>query len=701
MLITDTNVFCWHPRFRRHELSETALLLIAENENYILEGDQYTALFRAIDGGASLDSFLEQYPHLGSIVQNLLKKKLLTTSSEGGYHLEAYPLASEPTVLQLDDQLVYNLSIIDLPLDFIKKLPIPKGCVLVITDDYLHPHLAQINQTEQPLLLLKLTGKRYFVGPYFPKVQGAPCWQCMASQLLNNQPVRKWLQAKKEATYLPLPVFDLGVLPDAPNVAKVIQQVIDCPHTLFEVDPVEFTSVAHGIRHRSQCATCGNPDLMTQQMTQPISLDDGLTSLDNDGGSRMVDAPTTVQTLQALISPLTGCITHIQRFTKATETAITIHQAAFFKTPAVYQSIHPNAFVQPTLGKGIDRLQSQASALGEALERYAAHFQGDEYWIKSKPDDLDARYYLPNTLVNFSDTQYKSFAQLVPTDPEYRYAVQQYDPTIPLTWVPAWSLTAQEKVWIPFNYSFAQAPFEADHQYIRWNSNGCAAGNNLEEAILQGFFELVERDAIALWWYNKIKRPAVDLDALSLTNQQKFQQALTNWNYWVLDITTDFGIPVMAGIAQNPQTGKFCLGFGCHFHPVIACQRALAELCQLLPIRDQNQKMFDFDAIQPEAFLQPNGFHKGGETFVKPISQNLKEDILHCVQKAREQGLETLVLDYSRPDLPLSTVKVVVPGLCHMWPQLGTPRLYEVPVKLGWLQEANMEASLHHQALYI
>ena len=49
------------------------------------------------------------------------------------------------------------------------------------------------------------------------------------------------------------------------------------------------------------------------------------------------------------------------------------------------------------------------------------------------------------------------------------------------------------------------AAFHAD-------SNGCAAGNTLEEAIVQGFLELVERDAYAIWWYNRLQRAEVDLE---------------------------------------------------------------------------------------------------------------------------------------------------------------------------------------------
>ena len=42
--------------------------------------------------------------------------------------------------------------------------------------------------------------------------------------------------------------------------------------------------------------------------------------------------------------------------------------------------------------------------------------------------------------------------------------------------------------------------------YCRADTNGHASGNTLEEAILQGFLELVERDALAIWWYNQTNR---------------------------------------------------------------------------------------------------------------------------------------------------------------------------------------------------
>lgn len=91
-----------------------------------------------------------------------------------------------------------------------------------------------------------------------------------------------------------------------------------------------------------------------------------------------------------------------------------------------------------------------------------------------------------------------------------------------------------------------------NYRFCRGDSNGNAAGNTQEEAILQGFMELVERDSVALWWYNCVKRPVVDLDSFDepyLKALQDYYQ--TQHREWVLDITSDLKIPSFAAISRR------------------------------------------------------------------------------------------------------------------------------------------------------
>ena len=64
-------------------------------------------------------------------------------------------------------------------------------------------------------------------------------------------------------------------------------------------------------------------------------------------------------------------------------------------------------------------------------------------------------------------------------------------------------------------------------------------------------------------------------------------------------------------------------------------------------------------------------------------------------KKNAQQGMETLVLNQSRPDIGLKVVKVIVPGMRHFWARFAPGRLYEVPVKMGWLTEALTEEQLN------
>ena len=62
-----------------------------------------------------------------------------------------------------------------------------------------------------------------------------------------------------------------------------------------------------------------------------------------------------------------------------------------------------------------------------------------------------------------------------------------------------------------------------------------------------------------------------------------------------------------------------------------------------------------------------------------------RDQVMACVRLAKQQGLDFLVLDQTRPDIEVPVVRVVVPGLRHFYRRFASGRLYDVPVKLGLL----------------
>ena len=62
-----------------------------------------------------------------------------------------------------------------------------------------------------------------------------------------------------------------------------------------------------------------------------------------------------------------------------------------------------------------------------------------------------------------------------------------------------------------------------------------------------------------------------------------------------------------------------------------------------------------------------------------------REQVMACVNIVKRAGLDFLVLDQTRPDIEVPVVRVIVPGLRHFYRRFAPGRLYDVPVKLGWL----------------
>jgi ribosomal protein S12 methylthiotransferase accessory factor len=64
------------------------------------------------------------------------------------------------------------------------------------------------------------------------------------------------------------------------------------------------------------------------------------------------------------------------------------------------------------------------------------------------------------------------------------------------------------------------------------------------------------------------------------------------------------------------------------------------------------------------------------------------------VKVAQRKRLDFLVLDQTRPDIQVPVARVIVPGLRHFYRRFAPGRLYDIPVKLGWLDRPLPENEL-------
>jgi ribosomal protein S12 methylthiotransferase accessory factor len=234
--------------------------------------------------------------------------------------------------------------------------------------------------------------------------------------------------------------------------------------------------------------------------------------------------------------------------------------------------------------------------------------------------------------------------------------------------------------------------------------------------------ELVERDSVALWWYSRLQRPGVDLDSFDEPYFQEIKDyyRTIHREIWVLDLTTDLNIPTFVAVSSrtDKEIEDIVFGFGAHFDPKIAMLRAITEANQILPavltVASDGSTKYRLDdqvavdwwktaTIKNQPYLVPDARIKPKVYSDYPQfgSDDLLEDVMTCMKIAEKQGMEVLVLDQTRPDIGLNVVKVIVPGMRHFWKRLAPGRLYDVPVKLGWLLESLKENQLNPVPIFL
>jgi len=436
----------------------------------------------------------------------------------------------------------------------------------------------------------------------------------------------------------------------------------------------------------------------------PIEPVAGAKLVMTSGGFRSVSSRATVARYRKHVSPLTGVASRLERLEADLPLNTNYFAGHNFSGPAASLDELRAGLSGGSYGKGSTAEQGEASALMEAIERYSGIFQGDEIRLTRRFTDFPSGEAIrPNDVLLFSDEQYRRreappTEELDPTPPP----PAPFDASAKMEWSPVWSLRDGRFRYLPTSLLYFFYRGGSDVGFIHADSNGCAAGNTLEEAIVQGFLELVERDSYAIWWYNRLQRPQVDLSGLndSYVRDLQKQFAETGRRVWMLDITSDLGIPSYVALSHATENAQELIEFGSgsHFDPRIAALRALTELNQFLSLgltRDRNEGVPPL-RLQDHPYLLPNGDPPVRPDFGSNFGYlDRREQVLACVRLVAREGLDFLVLDQTRPDIGAPVVRVIVPGLRHFYRRFAPGRLYDVPVKLGWRDKPLLEHELN------
>lgn len=602
---------------------------------------------------------------------------------------------------------------------------------IVIADDYLQPELEEVNRealhTGKPWMLVKPAGTILWIGPIF--VPGATgCWQCLAQRLRGNREVESFLENKGKVGPFPVSLATLSTtLQSALNMAAVhaARWIVCGSNPQLESKIVTFdvhslTTQSHELIKRPQCSACG--DLHQYSQATMIGLENQEKTFVMDGGHRSVTPEETFRKYERHISPITGVVSSLTPLTDAAGGPLKVYAAGHnfaMKNDSLY--FLRDGLRSKSAGKGMTDIQARTSALCEAIERYCGVYRGEEPRHKATYKELGEAAIHPNSCMNYSDRQYSERWQWLARGSRFQIVPLPFQEDISIDWTPFWSMREKKFKYLPSSYCYYGYP-NPEQEFFCWaDSNGNAAGNTLEEAIYQGFLELVERDSVCLWWYNRVQRPAVDLDSLDepYIQQLKAYYESLNREFWVLDLTADLEIPAFAAVTRriDHPVEDIVIGFGAHLDARIGILRAITEMNQFIPAvlkkgEDGNTEYAFHDkesihwwktaTLANQPYLRPatNPVKKLSE-YRQLCSHNVSDDVLMCISLAESLGMETLVLDQTRPDVGLKVVKVAVPGMRHFWARFAPGRLYDVPVKLGWLDLPLTEDQLNPIPMFV
>ncbi|OWY65693.1 adenylate cyclase [cyanobacterium TDX16] len=729
------------PHFHVEAVEPSTVYLMSEQGHIALSGRLYVLLAPLLNGQYTVDEIVEQLKEHTSLfgiyhaLTNLESQDYLNEATDVPNEVAAFwslqGVAPGVAVSKLQDTRVSVAAFGGVKtepfISTLESLSIQVGdqgdFTVVLTDEYLQLGLDRFNsqalRTKKPWMLVKPVGATIWVGPIFVPGQTG-CWQCLAQRLRGNREVETAVgQQQGIATSFPtsrsiLPThFQIGLNLAAAEVAKWIAQgeYEQLEGKVLTLDLGSLSMQHHVLVKRPQCSACGEKAASEDRKPKPIILESQKKLFTADGGHRCFTPEQTLKKYSHHISPITGVVSALPKL--ETESDL-VH---------VYSAVHPiggkanslaslrHSLRHKSAGKGKTDQQSKASGLCEAIERYSGIFTGDEIRIKGTYAQLESAAIHPNTCMLFSVNQYHNRQEWNPQQGGFTWVPEPFDEEKEIEWTPVWSLTHQQFKYLPTAYCYYDYPLPDNHRFCRGDSNGNAAGNTLEEAILQGFMELVERDCVALWWYNQIRRAAVDLNSFDEPYLQRLKDyyQTQNRDLWVLDITNDLNIPCFAAISRRigGATEEILLGFGTHFDAKVAILRAVTEMNQSLGIDLDNGLTTpddpDWQYWLKEATLENQPYLVGDRNApVKVYSDypdrwhdDLRQDVLTCVEIAAQHGMETLVIDQTRSDIGLKVVKVLVPGMRHFWPRFAPGRLYEVPVKMGWLPAPLTEEQLN------
>jgi len=360
-------------------------------------------------------------------------------------------------------------------------------------------------------------------------------------------------------------------------------------------------------------------------------------------------------------------------------------------------------------GSGYSPAEAEVRTLMESIERYS-NMVVDESRLKwSTYNEVKNKAISPADLGLYTDLQYQ----------KENFKCSRFSPESDIPWIEGQDLYSGKIVLIPADFVFY--PALREKPLVIETSNGAAAHTNMVDAILNGLFEVIERDAFLIMWLNRLAMPILDAkypigfqESINLIN--KFGMEIK-----LVDLTNDTNIPTVMAVCYNRIPNKYpalVVGTGSHIDPERAIQKALFEMEFLLieflesPVENKITSPDQISSIfeHPHFYLNPRMrkywqfmIQSNKKTALPKLKKLYKNNYLllkEIVGRLNRMNHRVIYVDVTSSDIKragLVTAKVFITGMQPMYIRnefrLSLDRLAKVPLRLGYTRSTRIDIS--------
>ena len=371
---------------------------------------------------------------------------------------------------------------------------------------------------------------------------------------------------------------------------------------------------------------------------------------------------------------------------------------------------------------GLSLAQALAGAIGETVERYCMRFYDYDDFVLGSYEELESRYRMvePRQVRLHTEEQISAGGRAGMQHSGVQR--QLMDEQAQVYWRWGYSLTHEEWKLVPAHLVYL--PYRAAEGEARVgiaNSSGLAAGATIEEAMLSGLCELIERDAFTISWHNQFiaQRIVIDDPELEALLRVDFNSDHPQVDLRFFDLTMDHGLPTVLAWMRRPTENGGGLYVSAASRPspraavlkaaiemgqcLPSCRFALEQLAQWQP-RDDFSDVTSFERHCALYLKRPDLAPRALALFDQVDSTvrlgamedhstgSILGDLRRIIDLLAAVGHETIVCDITTEDmadLGLRVVRMLAPGMVnlhgnHNWPFLASERLSRIPEKLGW-----------------